>query len=123
MFCQICGNEINEQAIICPKCGCTVASNPKKSKNTTHSKVTTYSKSDVLNYVTLILICLTLIFSGYFFPIGNWISLIFALLAFGISLYHFTLSLISENIPKSFITNVLFIVATTLILRVVIISI
>ena len=24
MFCRICGNELNEQAVICTKCGCAV---------------------------------------------------------------------------------------------------
>ncbi|MBR5192322.1 MAG: DUF4190 domain-containing protein [Clostridia bacterium] len=28
MFCKVCGKEINDQAVICPNCGCAVSNSP-----------------------------------------------------------------------------------------------
>lgn len=63
MFCKNCGNEINEKAIICPKCGCAIEEETQLTKRTT---IINESNSylnlcfNIVNYITVGLICLTL---------------------------------------------------------------
>ena len=33
MFCKNCGNEVNDNAVICVKCGCSLKDEPKKNEN------------------------------------------------------------------------------------------
>ena len=60
MFCKICGNELNEKAVICPKCGCTVEEHtPVKAKKSTSSGNSAYK---VLKYISATLLILALSF-------------------------------------------------------------
>ena len=59
MFCKICGNELNEKAVICPKCGCAVEKvkppKIKKEKNITNFFM-------IIKYITVILLCFAVMF-------------------------------------------------------------
>ncbi len=62
MFCKICGNEINEQAVICPKCGCAVVEKKNlktKNKNVTAIRAKLFA---IFKYVSIALICLSIMF-------------------------------------------------------------
>ena len=131
MFCRVCGNEVNEQAIICPKCGCSIENvfvnkNVKERKET--SKTSTAFK--VFNYITAGLICLAITFlvlsiincdlyfwSSYSYGrlIINYeyatISLIVSLIALGSSISAFVISFNEENKEKRFSSDVLFIIS------------
>ncbi len=59
MFCKICGNELNEKAVICPKCGCAVEKvKPPKIKK--EKNITNYFM--IVKYITVILLCFAVMF-------------------------------------------------------------
>lgn len=59
MFCRACGNEINDNAILCPKCGCaTERKNEKKLIKEIGNGLNLFF--NIANYIDVILICLTL---------------------------------------------------------------
>ena len=35
MFCKYCGNEVEENTVVCPKCGCLISENMQESENIT----------------------------------------------------------------------------------------
>ena len=58
-FCSKCGNELFDEAVVCPKCGCPIETNAEK-KNIQHSKINT---GMILNNIAFIF---NLLISGYF---------------------------------------------------------
>ncbi len=63
MYCTNCGNELNDKAVACPKCGCAVENNLSTEKDikTDNAKGTSLAFS-VFNYVSVSLICLAIMF-------------------------------------------------------------
>jgi hypothetical protein len=59
MFCKTCGNELDNQALICPKCGVPTANYNKTA--TTQSSVINVT-STLLVFLSIILICSALMF-------------------------------------------------------------
>ena len=64
MFCRICGNELNDAAIICPKCGCAVEERikPIEIKKTKVQSSDSSMMFKVFNYISVALIALTIMF-------------------------------------------------------------
>lgn len=63
MFCKTCGNEINDKAVVCPKCGCAVENNLSTEIVIKNDNIKGTSLAfSVFNYVSIGLICLTLMF-------------------------------------------------------------
>lgn len=136
MFCKICGNELNEKAVICPKCGCTVEEHtPVKAKKSTSSGNSAYK---VLKYISATLLILALTFmmlsliyseidcyeslyiSNYGIRGSIWaylhfepgtavVSLMLAFLGFVCSVTTFALSFSGENRKTGFSSYVMFI--------------
>mgnify|MGYP005781936085 CR=1 FL=1 len=67
MFCKICGKELNDQAVICPGCGCAVNNNlpttkqktKKETADNTGNPSTLYT---VFKYLTVGIICFATMF-------------------------------------------------------------
>lgn len=59
MFCKICGNELNEQAVICPKCGCAVETVKLPKRKQTFNSATFMA---VCKYVSIVLLCFAFMF-------------------------------------------------------------
>ena len=56
MFCKICGKEINDQAIICPHCGCQVGSTTEIEKTSSKKKANLFCiLGFVLSLVSLLI--------------------------------------------------------------------
>lgn len=68
MFCKFCGNELNENAVVCTKCGCPITTDNKKEKKSTRNN-DTIAESSVLTKTTNILsyISIALIVFSFFF--------------------------------------------------------
>ncbi|MBO5889631.1 MAG: hypothetical protein J6Q58_05805 [Clostridia bacterium] len=133
MFCKICGNELHEKAVACPKCGCAVETTviTKKPQESCYNE--NQSKAFIIfNYITIGLICLALmcfalsmadsgvsIYDSYydyyatFYLEEDWLSTSFivSLLALGSSITAFVLGFKKDNANKRFLSDVLFIVA------------
>ncbi len=65
MFCKICGKELNDQAVICPGCGCAVNDLPiskRKIKKESSNTSTTSTLYSVFKYITVGLICFAVMF-------------------------------------------------------------
>ncbi|MBR2614587.1 MAG: hypothetical protein IKC71_03195 [Clostridia bacterium] len=155
MFCRICGNEVNEQAVVCPKCGCAIddafAKKKVKEKNDdernkiedvdTEFKDT--SKACIaFNYVSVGLICLTLMFGilsiaygwidahfvngysyAYYYPYFGLAltAFISSLVMLGFSITSFVLGF--KNKSKRNISDILFIVSIFIFIFVIIVMI
>lgn len=67
MFCSKCGKEINDDALICPSCGCATENYSKNEKeNTVKSNATDLlDKANTLSLVSII--------GGIFIPLLGWI--------------------------------------------------
>ena len=129
MFCKICGNELNEKAVICPKCGCAVEDKtPVKAKKSTSSGNSAYK---VLKHIsaTLLILALTFMmlsliyseiyckysFGAFYFDPGTAItSLALAFLGFICSVITFALSFSGENRKTGFSSYVMFIASITI---------
>ena len=142
MFCKICGNELNEKAVICPKCGCAVenAKLPKIKKPINSPKFMVICK-----YASIVLLCFTFMFmmvsiidpyvyaydflyltSGdiYGSIIVSWrpargtaiACVIFSVLSYVISAIGFAFSFKKENKVKRFVFDVIFIIANFVLL-------
>ena len=61
MFCTKCGNEIMDEAIICPKCGCATNSNLNFNKNKT---------SELSNVAMVFMIISTVLLGLYLIPLA-----------------------------------------------------
>ena len=124
MFCKFCGNEVNENAIVCPKCGCAITTISKENANYVFA-------FNILAYITVFLVCLSLFFFAisivdiyinvstttvstyynynhnhpvnvsYYFSDCTVVSLVFAVLAFLSNLGLFTLGLKPDNKSKN----------------------
>ncbi len=72
MFCKICGKELNDNAVICPGCGCAVNNNLKPVAEETKvepikseenkAKNPIFTTHSVMQYVTMVLICFAVTF-------------------------------------------------------------
>ena len=60
MFCRVCGKEINDEAVICPHCGCTVKDEPVVSKSASGEKT---GKANVMSIVGFVLSLVSLLIS------------------------------------------------------------
>ena len=58
MFCKTCGNELNDLAVVCPKCGCAVNEEKTKQKK----EIDLSKLHSILSYVALAVLCLAVIF-------------------------------------------------------------
>ena len=138
MFCKTCGNELHENAVICPKCGCAVGNAKpikQKSSNNTSKALT------VINYMSVILICIATMFiassvfsatvdvyEGYSSIITTYYAyfwtniedsitgMVFAIIALVVSIIGFVLGLKKENKDKSFRSSVIFIISIVLLI-------
>ncbi len=134
MFCKTCGNELNDNAVICPKCGCEVVS-LKKTKE--KSPVDTSKVLSIFNYIVISIICLAIAFivcaifycdlnvylttsyysgysiSEYWHPNYELMiaSLVLGSIGFVISIIGFIFGFRKENIDKRFRSSVIFIVS------------
>ncbi len=128
MFCKYCGNQINENAVVCPQCGCAVVEEKKKRTYTSsEKKKITFN---VMNYATVFFFSLALTFvllaivnynaiyySGtylsssyfYFFYDEEFfaVGLVFSLLSVCSAITGFIFGLFKENREKRFISDVL----------------
>lgn len=144
MFCKICGNELSEQAVVCPKCGCAV-SEGKKVKNSIKN-IDAEKLFNILRYISVLLISLSImfVFSAIFgssvdlnyskYTGDIWVSnytdsdfsvvgIIFACFGFIPSLVNFILSFKDENKKKRFSSDIIFMISIiTIILSIVCIS-
>lgn len=68
MFCKFCGNELNENAVVCTKCGCAIPTNNEKEKNLPRNGDTVAESSvltktaNILSYISIGLIVLSFFF-------------------------------------------------------------
>lgn len=131
MYCVNCGNELNDLAVICPKCGHAVNVGNKTKKPVNTAKATL-----ILNYVSVILLCLSLtllicsiffcwihtdgsvyyndiyVYSYFWLDSGfTFTSTVFSSLAFINSTIGFVFGFREENKDKKFRCNVLFIIS------------
>lgn len=145
MFCKVCGNELNDAAVICPKCGCAVEGaslhkKKKKEKAPVDGQGTTAAYK-VMNYITIGLICLSIMFFAISIVTGiayDYISeyelkytyiriqasiwlgecaipcFISSVLAYCCATTSFILSFKGENNKSRFTADVLFIIANCL---------
>ena len=125
MFCKTCGNELNDKAVICPKCGCAV-NNSKiglKQITTTEDIKTAFN---VLNYITIGLICLVVTFLFISIPLvyiyhergyGGYLALdydclicafVFSLCACGTGITSFVLGFKESCKTKRFLSDAFF---------------
>ena len=133
MFCKICGNELHEKAVACPKCGCAVETTTITKKTQEGCNNENQSKAfTIFNYITIGLICLALtcfalsiagsgvyIYESYYDYYATFYleddallsSFIISLWALGFSIAGFVLGFKKDNSSKRFISDVLFIVA------------
>ena len=133
MYCKTCGNELNDLAVVCPKCGCAVKEE-KQRKETDLSKI-----NSILSYVALAILCLAIVFmvcsiiSGWvdvntyyhqnydgriahIESYGLWstnisllgMSFIFSILGFLTSVANFVLAFKKENKNKLFRSTAIF---------------
>ena len=61
MYCKTCGNEINDNAIICPKCGCPT----KETTSSTTNEPTETKKINILCIIGFVLSLISLFLSLY----------------------------------------------------------
>lgn len=61
MYCKTCGNEINDNAIICPKCGCPT----KEATSTTNNTPVETKKINILCIIGFVLSLISLFLSLY----------------------------------------------------------
>lgn len=127
MFCRICGNELHEQAIVCPKCGCAVDNIKPIKKQGKETTSTISGAVKVLNYITVVLICAALTcFALSIVMARNWTYrwhldygtllafFIVSIASFGTALSTFILSFKKETNSTRFVNDVLFIISTSL---------
>lgn len=144
MFCKICGNELNEQVVVCPKCGCAIVED-KKIK-TSIRNTDTRKLFNILRYIAALLISLSIMFvfiaifgsstdlyyskytdtvwvSWYTDSDFSVVGIIFASFGFIPSLVNFILSFKDENKKKRFSSDITFMISIlTIILSIVCIS-
>ena len=126
MFCRICGNELHEQAIVCPKCGCAVDNIKPIKKQGKETTSTISGAVKVLNYITVVLICAALTcFALSIVMARNWTYrwrlnygtllafFIVSIASFGTALSTFILSFKKETNSTRFVNDVLFIISTS----------
>ena len=134
MFCKICGNELNDNAVVCIKCGCAVERAPAPKvktvkANSANEPSTAYK---VLDFVTKTLIVLSLMFfafsimwgrvyvnsrySSYGYLYSDYglalASLLFGIFAYCVGLATFILGFIGSHRVSVFRNALLFIVVS-----------
>ena len=134
MFCRICGNELNDQAVICPKCGCAV--NEKcfaKTKEKTRINFSGLKNCiAVLNYVSIVLILVTFLMWGLSIPtafieaqiqsfpliytylyLGDTILVAFitSIVSFLTSITNFVFGLCNRKEKSPLVTNIVFMIS------------
>ena len=68
MFCKFCGNELNENAVVCTKCGCAIPTNNKKEKKLPRNGDTVAESSVLIKTVTILsYVSIALITISFFF--------------------------------------------------------
>ncbi len=70
-FCTHCGNEVNEHAAVCIKCGCAIAPSAR-----TNSITTSQTNTDSKTYMSVILGIIGIIFAWLFALVGHITSII-----------------------------------------------
>ncbi len=135
MFCKFCGNELNDGAVVCIKCGCAVEREPapkvKKEKVASTSETSTAYK--VLDFVTKTLMVLSLMFLalsiiwggvhiwgsgynsyGYLYSQHGLaiVSLLFAIFAYCVGVATFILGFIGSHRVSVFKNSLLFVVVS-----------
>ena len=129
MYCKTCGNELNDLAVVCPKCGCAVNEEKTKQKK----EIDLSKLHSILSYVALAILCLAVIFMvisiisadmwintsyyqyydgeiAYINTYGYWninenpmiASFVFSILGFLTSIANFVLGFKKENKDKLF---------------------
>lgn len=135
MYCKTCGNELNDLAVVCPKCGCAVNEEKTKQKK----EIDLSKLNSILSYVALAILCLAVIFMvcsiisadmwvntsyyqyydgeiAYIDVYGHWninenpmiASFVFSILGFLTSVANFVLGFKKENKEKFFRSTAIF---------------
>ena len=68
MYCSNCGNQIDDNAVVCPECGCPTKNFSKNSKSTHANSSDAKELLDKANTLSLISII-----GGIFIPLLGWI--------------------------------------------------
>ena len=122
MFCKICGNELNENAVVCVKCGCAVEQEKKVEKVAEKSVSVggTTTAYKVLDFVTKVLVVLAVTLfmaSRITYQWENYLSylvvcFIFATMAYGTGLATFIIGFKKENKNRIFSSVLTFILVS-----------
>lgn len=109
MFCKICGSELNEQAVVCMKCGCLVEKIDMKVGH--NRKKDTKLAFCFLNYLTACLFCLT--FAFFMLSLITSVKWLIACFVIGICNFltataSFVLGFFNENKAKRILSDMLF---------------
>ena len=90
-YCSHCGSEVNENAVICTKCGCQIENiKPKKNKSTNKGEVDYIKIISIIIIVSSVLTLLSNILQIYkIYTIATFLAL-FGNIAVGILLYLYT---------------------------------
>ena len=121
MFCKICGNELHEKAIVCPKCGCAISEDKCNKKNINglnepNEDIIT-KLFNAFRYISVGLICisLALLIMTIF---GDWIIviplLILGILGFLSSTALFIIGFMNKDKEKAFANYVVFMISVAL---------
>ncbi len=140
MFCKVCGNEVNSEAIFCTKCGCAIVEQKKIKNKEKENMKNSEIGFNVLKYISVGLVSLSFTFlllailtpyvRGNNYKI-SWspnstlsiFCVIFASLGLIVSIANFVLGFKSENKGKRFYSDVVFMLSIlTYILSIVCIS-
>lgn len=107
MFCKICGNEVNDNAVICPKCGCPIDEQQYNNKivKSSNNKQASYSglqltTAIILYIVAFIIFIFRIISLVRYFEIGY----IYDLLLYVVPTCHFA----TVCLTKRKVVNIVF---------------
>lgn len=64
-YCEKCGNQLFDEAVMCPKCGCTVGKDPSVQKQDETAKSQAVGAICILAAVALIIVVVLLAISQY----------------------------------------------------------
>lgn len=126
MFCKFCGSELNDNAVVCIKCGCAIdrSNRKKKDKKERNSSISFERKTTIFNYLSVAFLSLSMLFFllsvadpyiGYGYFMLNYIhrdlGVLLGLIGSGLSIANFIMRLINKKTNSSFETNVILMIS------------
>lgn len=64
-YCEKCGNQLFDEAVVCPKCGCTAGKSPSMQKQDEQAKSQAVGAICILGGIAIIVITVLLAISQY----------------------------------------------------------